>query len=394
MTTLYLDTFAGISGDMCLGLLVDLGLDPDQLDADLRALPVAGWQLAARPEQRHGLGGTRVEVSVSGPQPHRTWRDLDDLLAGAPLPLPVRAQSRAIFRRLAEAEGRVHRVAPEAVRFHEVGAVDALVDIVGTACGLHRLAIGEVVCAPLPLSDGLIRGSHGPLPLPAPATVELLRGAPVRAAGSDRELVTPTGAAIAAEIARFAPLPEMIVERVGYGVGGWDLDDRPNLLRGILGRSGAGPGLLQDQVTVIETHVDDSLPEVLGTLMERLLAAGALDVAFSPRQMKKHRPGVAVTVIAPPPLAGSLAALVLRESSASGVRLHETRRLKLRSELHTVATSLGPAVVKLFFEGDALLRVAPEHAACAALAAAAGRPLAEVYRLVTAAAAHQFGLDP
>jgi hypothetical protein len=394
MTTLYLDTFSGISGDMCLGLLVDLGVDPEQLEADLRTLPLSGWQLAVRPEQRHGLGGTRVEVTVTEAQPHRTWRDIDALLADSPLLPAVRKRARAIFRRLAEAEGRVHRVAAENVHFHEIGAVDALIDIVGTAAGLQRLAIGELVCAPLPLSSGLTRGSHGPLPLPAPATLELLRDAPVRSAGSDRELVTPTGAAIATEVARFAPLPEMTVMRVGYGVGGWELADRPNLLRGILGHAGAAHGLLHDQVTVIETHIDDSLPEVLGTLLERLFVAGALDVAFTPRQMKKNRPGVALTVVAPPHLAGHLAQLVLRESSAIGVRLYETRRLKLRREAHTVMTPLGPAEVKLLFEGDTLLRVAPEHAVCAALAGSSGRPLAEVYRLVTAAAARQYGLDP
>ncbi len=394
MTTLYLDTFAGISGDMCLGLLVDLGLDPAVLEADLHTLPLSGWRLEIRPEQRHGLGGTRVEVAADQHQPHRTWRDIDALLAAAPLPVAITDRARTIFRRLGEAEAQVHRVPLEAVHFHEVGAMDAIIDITGTAIGLHRLGIFDVVCAPLPLSRGLTRGSHGALPLPAPATLELLRGAPVRDAGSERELVTPTGAAIASTIARFGPLPEMTVERIGYGVGGWELADRPNLLRGILGRGGPATGLEQDSVTIIETHIDDSLPEVLGTLLERLLEAGALDAAFTPRQMKKNRPGVTLTVVAPPALADSLAKLVLRESSAIGVRLYDTRRLKLRRELRTVDTPLGPAAVKLIFDGATLLRVAPEHAACAALAKNSGRPLAEVYRLITAAAARACGLDP
>jgi uncharacterized protein (TIGR00299 family) protein len=393
MTTLYLDTFAGISGDMCLGLLVDLGLDPATLETDLRTLPVDGWRLEVRSEQRHGLGGTRIEVHCEARHHHRSWRNIDAMLAAAPLPPVVIERSRHIFRRLGEAEAHVHRVTIDKVHFHEVGAVDAIVDIVGTASGLHRLGITEVICAPLPLSHGLTRGSHGALPLPAPATLELLRGAPVRDAGSDRELVTPTGAAIASTVARFGDLPAMTVERIGYGVGGWDLPDRPNLLRGILGRRGATNGLLQDSVTVIETHIDDSLPEVLGTLLERLLAAGALDAAFTPRQMKKNRPGVTLTVLAPPALAEHLAGMVLRESSAIGVRLYETRRLKLRREIRTIDTPFGPAEVKLIFDGDALLRVAPEHAACVALAGNSGRPLAEVYRVVTTAAARTFGLD-
>ncbi|TFG89688.1 MAG: nickel pincer cofactor biosynthesis protein LarC, partial [Gemmatimonadales bacterium] len=375
MTTLYLDPFAGISGDMCLGLLVDIGLDPTALEAGLRSLPVSGWQLAVRDEQRHGLGGTRVEVVCANGHHHRCWSDIDAMLAGVDLPGPVRDQSRRIFRRLGEAEAHVHRVALDAVHFHEVGAVDAIVDIVGTCLGLHLLAIAEVRCAPLPLSQGLSRGSHGVLPLPAPATLELLRGIPVCDAASDRELVTPTGAAIAATIARFGELPSMVVDRVGYGVGGWDLADRPNRLRGILGRAGEADGLQQDTVTIIETHIDDSLPEVLGTLLDSLLAAGALDAAFTPRQMKKNRPGVTLTVVVPPLLADSLARLVLRESSAIGVRLHETRRLKLRREIRTVATPLGAAEVKLLFEGERLLRVAPEHAACVTLAKASGRPL-------------------
>jgi uncharacterized protein (TIGR00299 family) protein len=392
VTTLYLDTFSGISGDMCLGLLVDLGLDPAALETDLRALPITGWRLEVRSEQRHGLGGTRVEVHCEQPQPHRTWRAIDTLLAAADLPASVTDRARRIFRRLGEAEAHIHRLPLEQVHFHEVGAVDAIVDIVGACLGLHRLGIAEIASAPLPMSQGLTRGSHGALPLPAPATLELLRGLPVRDAGCAFELVTPTGAAIAAEIAGFGPLPAMTVERVGYGVGGRDLADRPNLLRGILGRTGTANGLLHDTVTVIETHIDDCLPEILGTLLERLLAAGALDAAFTPRQMKNNRPGTTLTVLAPPALADTLARLVLRESSAIGVRLYDTRRLKLRREIRTVATSLGPAEVKLVFEGETLLRVAPEHAACVALADSSGRPLLDVYRVVTAAAAQAFGL--
>lgn len=393
MTTLYLDTFSGISGDMCLGLLIDLGLDPAALEADLQTLPVGGWQLEVRTELRHSLGGTRAEVRCERQHRHRPWHEIDAMLAASSLPPAITATARRIFRGLGEAEAHVHRLPLEQVHFHEVGGVDAIIDIVGTAIGLHRLQIDAVICAPLPLSHGLARGSHGALPLPAPATLELLRGAPVRDAGCNRELVTPTGAAIAAAVASFGEWPAMVVDRIGYGVGGWDLEDRPNLLRGILGRVDATDGLRQDTVTVIETHIDDSLPEVLGTLLERLLEAGALDAAYTPRQMKKNRPGITLTVVAPPALANDLARLILRESSAIGVRLYETRRLKLRREIKTIDTVLGPAAVKLIFDGSELLRIAPEHAACADLARRSGKPLAEVYRLVTAAAARACGLD-
>ncbi len=244
----------------------------------------------------------------------------------------------------------MHGVALEKVHFHEVGAVDSIVDIVGAAIGIHRLGIEQIVCSPLPLSRGLVPTAHGRFPLPAPATAELLQGVPVVDAGSDRELVTPTGAAIAAEVAVFGALPAMTLQRTGYGVGGWQLTDRPNLLRGLLGEIAAPAET--DTVTVLETHLDDANPEWLGHLMERLLAAGALDAAFSPLQMKKNRPGVRLTVVAPPPLAASIGALLLRESSAIGVREHSAVRRKLRRQAATVATPLGEAQVKLLCEGD------------------------------------------
>lgn len=393
MTTLYLDTFSGISGDMMLGLLADLGVDLAAVEKELGKLPVSGYRLERRDEKRHGIGGTRVEVICEKRQPARTWSEIDAMLATAALGEIARERARDIFRRLGEAEARVHRVPLDAVHFHEVGAVDAIVDIVGTAIGLDLLGVDEIICAPLPLSSGIVHGSHGAMPLPAPATLELLRGAPVRHAGSDLELVTPTGAAIVTAIARFGDLPEMIVEHIGYGVGGWDLADRPNLLRGVLGATTSPHGLEQDTVSVIETHIDDSTPEILGHLMERLLAAGALDVGFSPLQMKKNRPGVRVTVIAQPNDAQHLARLLLRESSAIGVRLQETRRIKLRREEKTVDTPIGLAEVKLIYEGEKLLRIAAEHASCQTLARTSDRPLPEVYRIVTTAAHRAFGLE-
>ncbi len=393
MKTLYLDTFSGISGDMMLGLLADLGVDPTTIENELGKLPISGYRLERRSETRHGIGGTRVEVICSGKQPARTWSGIDAMLAASPLSEDVRDRARCIFRRLGEAEAKVHRVPLDAVHFHEVGAVDAIVDIVGTAIGLEQLGADTILCAPLPLSSGLVRGSHGAMPLPAPATLELLRGAPVRDAGSDRELVTPTGAAIASGIASFGSLPAMTVTRIGYGVGGWDLADRPNLLRGVLGNTTTTAGLEQDTVTVIETNIDDSNPEWLGSLLDLLMTEGALDAAFSPLQMKKNRPGLRVTVIARPDDATRLARLLLRESSAIGVRLQDNRRIKLRREGKTIDTALGRAEVKLLFDGDELLRVTPEHAACLALARTSGRPLPEVYRIVTNAAQRASGLE-
>lgn len=384
LKTLYLDAFSGISGDMFLGLLVDLGVDPAAIEAELQKLPVAGWQLECRREKRQGIEGTRLVVHCAEEKHHRTWADIDRMLAASGLQPPVRELARRIFRRIGEAEARVHGVPLEKVHFHEVGALDSIVDVAGAAAGLHQLGVSEVVCSPLPLARGMIDTAHGAFPLPAPATVAILQGYPVTDGHSEFELVTPTGAAIAAEIAVFGPLPAMTLARVGYGVGGRQLPDRPNLLRGMLGDPATTAET--DRVAVLETHLDDANPEWLGTLMERLLAAGALDVGYGPLQMKKNRPGLRVTVIAAPEQAAALASLLLRESSAIGVRCHETVRYKLRREERTVATPLGEARVKLLFDGEELVRITPEHDSCRGLAERSGRPLPEVYRIVERAA--------
>jgi len=393
MNVLYLDTFSGISGDMMLGLLVDLGIPLAEIEQELKRLPVSGYHLKATPEQRHGIGGTRIEVVCEEGQPARTWNGIDRLLSESALSRGAIDLSRKIFRILGEAESRVHQIPLDQVHFHEVGAVDALVDIVGAAVGLEQLAAERIVCSPLPLSSGLTQASHGSIPLPAPATLEILRGCPVRPAGSNRELVTPTGAAIARAIAEFGPLPAMVPDRIGYGVGGWQLEDRPNLLRGVFGRAECGDGFEQDTAVVLETHIDDMSPELLGSLLDKLMSEGAWDAGFTPLQMKKNRPGVRVTVVAPPQMRTVLSRLLLRESTANGVRSYDTSRLKLRREIRTCTCSLGEAQVKLAFDGDALLRITPEHASCAALAEKTGRSLAEVYRIITTAANRQFGLE-
>lgn len=393
MNILYLDTFSGISGDMMLGLLVDLGVDLNLIEAGLAKLSVSGYRLEQRPEKRHSIGGTRVEVICEDKQLARTWSEIDAMLAKSSLAEPVRNRARRIFRSLGEAEAKVHQVTLDEVHFHEVGAVDAIVDIVGSAIGLHLLGVEKTICTPLPLSSGMIRGSHGAMPLPAPATLQILQGKPVRNADCDRELVTPTGAAIAVEIACFGDMPGLTIERIGYGVGGWDLDDRPNLLRGIIGTENTTDGFEQDTVTVIETHIDDSSPEWLGALTERLLSAGALDVGLTALQMKKNRPGTCLTVMAQPQQANPLAQMILRESTAIGVRMHETRRMKLRREPATVQTTFGEAAVKLIYKGKTLLRITPEHDSCQALATASNRPLPEIYRAITSAANRQFGLE-
>ncbi|APG28820.1 TIGR00299 family protein [Syntrophotalea acetylenivorans] len=382
MKTLFLDTFSGISGDMFLGLLLDLGLSLADLEAELQKLPVDGYRLELKTVQRQAITGSKLTVHCKEQHHHRTWSGIDRMLMDSDLASPVKELARRIFRRIGEAEARIHGVALETVHFHEVGALDSIVDIVGAAIGLHLLGNPQVACTPLPMTRGTVRCAHGSFPLPAPATLEILNGLPIVHDFAGVELVTPTGAAIAAEIATFGTLPSMILGKTGYGAGERELRDRPNLLRGLLGETGAEETLDRDRVAILETHLDDANPEWLGALMDSLLTAGAFDVGYNALQMKKNRPGLALTVIAPPHLSEQLARIIMRESSAGGVRWRESSRYKLHSEPGTVTTNLGKAQVKHFYEGDVLLRSVPEYESCRQLAIDCGLPLPEVYRLV------------
>lgn len=388
MKTLYLDCFSGISGDMFLGLLIDLGVDQQQLETELAKLGLSGFHLEVNREQRHGIEGCRVQVHCEEQSTHRHWSEIDRILEQSELDSGPKELARRLFRRLGEAEAKVHGIDLEQVHFHEVGALDAIVDLAGAAIGLHLLAPEQIICAPLPLSRGLSQCAHGALPLPAPATLELLRGFPVCDSGIDKELVTPTGAAIAAEIATSGQLSALRIDQIGYGVGGWQLADRPNLLRGILGSTEMS-ALERDQVQVLETHIDDANPELLGELLDRLLEAGALDAGYTPLQMKKNRPGVCLTLVCDPNQEAELARLVLRESSATGIRSYRTGRFKLNRQPGQVKTALGKASVKLLYDGDELLRITPEFSDCKQLSRKTGTPLPEVYRQVELAAREQ-----
>ncbi|MCF6178429.1 MAG: nickel pincer cofactor biosynthesis protein LarC [Geopsychrobacter sp.] len=381
MKTLYLDCFSGISGDMFLGLLIDLGLDSALLEQELNKLQLPGWQLQIGREQRHGIEGCRVQVICQKQKTHRRWSDIDKILVDCSLSLSIKERARRIFQRLGEAEAKVHGISLEQVHFHEVGALDAIIDLVGAAIGIELLGIEQLICSPLPLSRGLSHCAHGALPLPAPAVLELLQGAPVTDSGTEKELVTPSGTAIACEAVNFGPLPNLRLEKSGYGVGGWQLEDRPNLLRGLLGET-SNSTLERDRVMVLETHIDDGNPEWLGALSEDLLAAGALDVGYSPLQMKKNRPATRLTLICQEIDAERLARLILTNSSASGLRTYPADRYKLERLQIEVETPFGAAKAKLFYDQGELLRVAPEFENCRALARDNGLPLPEVYRLV------------
>lgn len=387
MRIAYLDCFSGISGDMMLGALLDLGLDEDRLREGLSALPLSGYRVEVSRESRQGMAGTRVQVIVDeASQPHRHYRDIRSLIDQSPLPDAIRELAGDIFQRVARAEATVHGVPEERVHFHEVGAVDSIVDIVGAALGLHALGIRRCYVSSLPLGGGFVRCAHGVLPVPAPATLEILKGMRVRDLAVEAELVTPTGAAIAAALAgpgHPAP-PPMRVLGTGYGAGKRDLP-HPNLLRVVLAEGAAG--YEEDDVQVIETQMDDLQPEVYGHLMERLLQSGALDVYLVPVQMKKGRPGVLVRVIADPADTLRISELLFRETTTLGVRLSRSRRVKLQRRAGTVSTVFGPVQVKIV-EGPCLEgpEVRPEYEACRRVAEANRVPLRAVYEEVYRAA--------
>ncbi|HZP57910.1 MAG TPA: nickel pincer cofactor biosynthesis protein LarC [Dehalococcoidia bacterium] len=384
VTLAYLDCASGVSGDMLLGAAIDAGVDVDALRTELAKLGVEGWSLRAERVTRAGLAATRAHVELAEtPQPHRRLPDVLRIIEGSALPDADRERASAVFRRLAEAEARVHGVAPEEVDFHEVGALDAIVDVTGGVVAMRLLGVEALYCSPLPAGAGTARSAHGRIPVPAPATLELIAmaGAPLRDASSDlpMELVTPTGAAIVTALARFKR-PPMTVRRVGTGAGGRDPEGWPNVLRLWLGE--AAEPAPRPRMLLIETNIDDMSPEIYGYVLERLFAAGAADAWLQPVQMKKNRPGVLVSVLCAPEREHDVARVLLRETSTLGVRVTPVSRHEAQREVFEFESSLGPAAVKVKrIPGDPP-RVAPEYEHCRALAARHDMPLADVYRIV------------
>lgn len=378
MKLLYFDCFAGIAGDMTLGALLELGFPIEALMEGLAALPLTGYTVASTPVERQGVAGTAFSVTLTEEdQPHRHYDGIAALIEQAPLKERVKTTAQRIFRKLAEAEAKVHGVPLPQVHFHEVGGVDSIVDIVGTAIGLDYLGIDRVYASGLPYGSGFVQTAHGRLPVPAPATAELMKGIPSLGHVGAGERVTPTGAAIVAALAQgFGPPPDFTPEAIGYGAGQKDFPDLPNLLRLVLGRTEAPEE--SAEVLVIETHIDDMVPELFGYLMERLFAAGALDVALAPIQMKKNRPGTCLTVIARAGDLKLLSGLILSESTAIGLRYYPVRRVTLARRTEERQSSLGPVQVKVLENG----RVTPEYESCRKIALERGLPLLEVYRIV------------
>jgi uncharacterized protein (TIGR00299 family) protein len=381
----WLDLSAGASGDMLLGALVDAGVPLEVPAAAVAALPVEPITLTTEPTTRHGLGATRVHVHAPESSTHRTWADVRRILAGAALPAPVRDGALAVFERLAIAEGRVHRTAPDDVHFHEVGALDALADVVGVVAGLEHLGLTALAASPVALGSGSARSAHGVVPIPGPAVLELLAGVPVHAGPVPAEMCTPTGAALlAARVDEWTTLPPMRVERVGVGAGGRDPVELPNVVRLVLGLphgpAPAGP-------VVLESNIDDLDPRLWPGVLEALFAAGASDAWLTPILMKKGRPAHQLSALCRPETVAAVQAAVFATTSTIGLRIVPVGKVALDRTSASVEVLGGRVGVKVAVQEDRVVNVSVEFEDVAALARRLGLPVKEVLRAATAAAA-------
>jgi uncharacterized protein (TIGR00299 family) protein len=395
-TIAYFDCFSGISGNMVLGALLDTGLELERLKAELARLSISGYTLKVETVKRHGMRGTHVEVEISdsGVKQHRHLHHIEEIITGSDLPDEVKQRGLDIFRRLAQAEAKVHGAPVEVIHFHEVGAVDAIVDVMGAAIGLGLLGVEQVYASPVHVGRGTVECAHGVLPVPAPATLELLQGVPIYGRDVDAELVTPTGAAILTTVTEsFGEIPLMRVKQVGYGAGTRELPI-PNLLRLSIGTmetsigesDDKAAGYEKDTVTLIETNVDDMNPQWYEHATARLFEAGALDVFMTAIQMKRGRPATQLSVLVADDLVPQTLDVLFAETTTIGVRAHPVRRWKLAREVISVETLYGPIEVKVSRRGETVLNIAPEYRDCQRIAAEQDAPLKEVYQAAMEAA--------
>lgn len=373
----YLDCVSGIAGDMLLAALVDAGADVETLRSVPESLALVGVAIGVDRVERHGVGALHVRVESRETEAHRAYREIRAIVERADLPDRPREQALAAFERLAEVEALIHGVEMEDVHFHEVGGVDTMVDICGAFVLLDELGVERVVGSPLPFSRGLTRAAHGVLPLPAPATLALLEGAPFVGVETEAELVTPTGAAIASvAVDSWGPLPPLVLGRVGYGAGRKELDDRPNVVRVVLGNAAAAAA---GDVVLVETNIDDLLPELVPDAVDRCFDVGALDVWTVPAQMKKGRPGIILSALVRPGGEAAVARALLEETSALGVRIARLSRYELEREERVVSVAGDQIRIKVGFLDGRVVNVSPEHDDCLRVARAVGQPVKSVW---------------
>jgi uncharacterized protein (TIGR00299 family) protein len=423
MKFLYLDLFSGIAGDMFIAALLDLGVDAAKLERELKKLKLDGWHLHISRGQKSSIAGVKFDVHLAhGQEPHvhesacgipfpelehghhhphdeqRNFAEIKRLISRSKLSAWVKQKSIAVFQRIADAEGKIHGLPPGEVHFHEVGAVDSIVDIVGAAIALELLGKPRVFASPVIEGTGWINCAHGKFPVPAPATLAILgaRGIGITQCDEPHELVTPTGAALLAEFVEdFGAMENLVAKKIGFGLGTRDNQTRPNVLRAVLGTQSkaqgpkskaatAGLDWETDRIAVLETNLDDCTGEILGAFMETALAAGALDVFHAPIQMKKNRPGVVLTVLCAEAEADKFSELMLRETTAFGVRKTMAERRKLRREFTEIKTPHGKVTVKIGKLGGRVIQAAPEFESAKKLAAKAGVPVKQIYEAVAA----------
>ena len=375
MTLIYVDAFAGAAGDMLLGALLDAGADEAALRRHLAALPVTGYELQVRQEVRHGLSATRAEVRLDhhAHHAHRGLADVVEVLDAGDLPAPAGAQAKAIFRRLAEAEAAVHGTTPDEIHFHEVGAVDAIVDIAGVCTGLALLGMDRLICSPLPMGSGYVEAAHGRLPVPVPAVVELMQGCPTAECGEAGERTTPTGAAILVTLAEaFGPMPPMVPERVGYGAGERTGQHLANCVRVVVGQPSATEATEGDTIWLLEANLDDATGEAIGAAAEAILAAGARDVWLTPVTMKKGRPGVVLACLADEASRETVEEAVFVHTPTFGLRRRRVERSVLAREHVEVETPFGRVRIKVGSRAGRIVTASPEYADCLSLAEQGG----------------------
>ncbi len=378
MTIAYFDCFSGISGDMTLGALADAGVPIEHLRSELGKLDISGYSLSSEKVLRAGIAATKVKVELTAQEaPSRGLDDIRELVNSSTLSPAVKQKSMNIFRRLADVEAAIHMTTVDKVHFHEVGAVDAIVDIVGSMIGLEYLGVTDIAASQINLGSGSARTAHGNLPVPAPATAELLVGAPVYASNAGIELTTPTGAAIVSTLAQsYGPIPRMQVERVAYGAGSRDIPHSPNVLRLLLGKRPLPDQ--EDTSVLIETNIDDMNPQVYGHVIETLMKQGAHDAYLTPIIMKKGRPAVLLSVLTDRSMLDKLTDVIFRETTSIGVRIQEVGRKKLHREIREVETKFGKVRVKASMHGETIVTVTPEYEDCKRIAEEKQVPLKTV----------------
>ncbi|MBU0533405.1 MAG: nickel pincer cofactor biosynthesis protein LarC [Candidatus Omnitrophica bacterium] len=383
MQVAYFDCFSGISGDMILGALIDLGVSPKYLEKELNKMTLPAFKLVVKNVKKQGIGGVGLEV-VTKDKKERTLKDILTIIDKSSLDKDIKGTAKKIFARLNDAESRVHREHKERMHFHELGMLDTIVDVVGVLVGIKKLGIEQIYSSPLHLGTGFVKCVHGILPVPSPATAELLKGIPVYNKNIEAELVTPTGAVLITSLAqKFGDMPKMEVEKIGYGAGHKDLPASqqaglpiPNLLRVMVGDM--AKDYEQDTVSLIQTNIDDMNPQICGYLMDKLLEQSALDVWFTPIQMKKNRPAVCLSVLAEKNDVDSLCEVIFSQSTSIGVRISEVNRKKLARETKTIKTKYGKVVLKIGRVGKIVKNISPSYDDCSKLADKLNIPLKDV----------------